>query len=311
MTALEFAAGLGVVAGLMLAGFGRLCRWSQASLAPRDRARCMMAGLAVAVAVIYSGLALLATPAMLELLPGRALANWPLLASGAGPGGEAASWLATCLMLVSGCTVAVSARRCRRERLVLRVERDIGMHERRTDFDVVTVPGAGLVAYSISGRRPQIVLSDGLRGKLGDEGLAAVVAHESAHLRARHGRWLYLMSLTEAALWFAPWVSPSADAIRLSLERWADEDAAGQVGRQALRTALLTAADMDPVPSPAAALSGTDALTERLARLGAPPLATRLCLAGASSLALMAVLAIVGTGGLGAALAVLHHLCGS
>ncbi|SRR5216684_4432678 len=59
--------------------------------------------------------------------------------------------------------------------------------------------------------------------------------------------------------------------LRPWLERWADEDAARQVGRRALRAALLTAAGIEAAPLPAAALSGAGTLAERIAALAAGP----------------------------------------
>ncbi len=313
MIFLTLAAGLAVAAGLALAGSGGLYRRAQAGMSPRNLARRAAGSLTGAVVLTYAGLAMLATPAVLQVLPRSALTAWPRLASGLDPGDEAASWLAACLLLVSACAVAVRARRCRRQRRVLRVEPGVGRQERRAGFDLVTLPGAALVAYSLGCRRPQIVLSEGLRSRLDNEGVAAVVAHEAAHLRARHDRWLHLAGLADAALWFVPWVRSATGGLRLSLEQWADEDAAREVGRQALRAALLAAAGLEPVPSPAAALSVADALAERLAMLAAEPGegARRLGLAGMSSLAAVAAAGVAGAGGLGAALAVLHQLCGT
>jgi beta-lactamase regulating signal transducer with metallopeptidase domain len=173
----------------------------------------------------------------------------------------------------------------------------------------VTLSGAALVAYSLGGHRPQVVLSQGLRDRLDGEGLAAVLAHETAHLRAGHDRWLHLANLAEAALWFAPWARPAAGMLRLWLERWADEDAARQVGRDALRAALLTTAGIEAATPLAAALSGAGALAERIAALAAGPPEGAGRLRGVASLAVTAGTAVAGAGALVAALGVLAHLC--
>jgi hypothetical protein len=97
--------------------------------------------------------------------------------------------------------------------------------------------------------------------------------------------------------------------LRLWLERWADEDAARQVGRYALRAALLTAAGIGPATPLAAALSGAGALAERITALAAGPPEGTGGLRGAAWLAVTAGTAVAGSGALVAALGVLAHLC--
>jgi Zn-dependent protease with chaperone function len=310
MTWLLLAAGLAVAAGLGLAGAVCLpgTRW-RAGLDPRVRARWAAAGLAGAVALTYAGLVLLAVPAVAGVLPQSALAAWPRLLAGPGPGGTAVAWLAAGLLAASAGVVTAQAWRASRQRRMLRVEPDIGTHEHRDGFDLVTLPRAAPVAYSLGGHRPQVVVSQGLRDRLDGGGLAAVLAHEAAHLRAGHDRWLHLARAAEAALWFAPWARPAAGALRLWLERWADEDAARQVGRPALRAALLTAAGIEPATPMAAALSGAGALAERITALAAGPPDGAGGLRAAAPLAVTAMTAVAGAGALVAALGVLAHLC--
>jgi Zn-dependent protease with chaperone function len=310
MTWLLLAAGLAAAAGLGLAGAVCLpgTRW-RPGLDPRARARWAAAGLAGAVALTYAGLALLAVPAVAGVLPRPVLAAWPRLLAGPGPAGAAVGWFAAGLLAVSAGVVTARAGRASRERRVLRVEPGIGRHEHRDGFDLVTLPRAAVAAYSLGGHRPQVVVSQGLRDRLDDKGLAAVLAHEAAHLRAGHDRWLHLARVTEAALWFAPWARAAAGMLRLWLERWADEDAARQVGRPALRAALLTAAGIGPATPLAAALSGAGALAERITALGAGTPERAPGLRGVAWLAVMAGTAAAGTGAVVAALGVLAHLC--
>ena len=194
---------------------------------------------------------------------------------------------------------------------MLRIEDNVGRHEHGGRFEVVTLPGPAVLAYSIGVRRPQVVLSEGLRGLLDGDAVGAVVAHEAAHLRARHDHWLQLVSLAESALWFSPQAAATADTLRLSLEQWADKDAAGEVGTEALRVALLGAAGTGGVSPQAAALPAADALAERLAMLAREPRQgwSGIRLPGVSSLAAMAGSALGGVGGLGTAVIVLEHLC--
>lgn len=310
MTWLLLAAGLAAAAGLGLAAAVCLPGTRQrAGLDPRTRARWAAAGLAGAVALTYAGLALLAVPAVAGVLPRPALAAWPRLLAGPGPGGAAVAWLAVALLGASAGVVTVRTWRASKERRLLRVEPGIGTHEHRDGFDLVTLPRAALAAYSLGGHRPQVVVSQGLRDRLADEGLAAVLAHEAAHLRAGHDRWLHLARMAEAALWFAPWARLAAGMLRLWLERWADEDAARQVGRPAVRTALLTTAGIEPATPLAAALSGAGALAERIMALAAGPPDGAGGLRGAAPLAVTAMTAMAGAGALVAALGLLAHLC--
>jgi Zn-dependent protease with chaperone function len=131
------------------------------------------------------------------------------------------AWLALGVLLSSVTAAAARARRSRQERHVLSVEGGVGVHEQRAGFDLVTLPSTDLVAYSIGGRRPQVVISKGLREQLDGEAIDAVVAHEAAPLRARHDRWLQLVGLAEAALRFVPSVRQATSAVRLSVEQWA------------------------------------------------------------------------------------------
>jgi Zn-dependent protease with chaperone function len=310
MTWLLLTAGLAAAAGLGLAG--AVClpgTRRRPGLDPRAWARLVAAGLAGAVALTHAGLALLAVPAVAEVLPRPALAAWPRLLAGPGWGGVAVAWLAVALLALSAGVVTVRACRASRERRVLRVEPGIGAHEHRDGFDLVTLPRATLAAYSLGGHQPQVVVSQGLRDRLDEEGLAAVLAHEAAHLRAGHDRLLHLARVTEAALWFAPWTARAAGILRLWLERWADEVAARQVGRHALHAALLTVAGLEPLTPPAAALSGAGALAERITALAAGPPEGTGRLRGTASLAVTAGIAVAGAGALAAALGVLAHLC--
>jgi Zn-dependent protease with chaperone function len=305
------SAGIALAAAIALAALGPLSRKALAGLGPCNRAWCAAASLAGAAGLACVSLAFLAVPAVCGLLPRSALRGWPRLSAGVGPVDLILAWFALGVLLTSVVAAAVRARRSWRERRLLLVEGGVGAHESRAGFDLVTLPGAVLVAYSLGGRSPQVVLSEGLRRQLDREAVDAVVAHEAAHLRARHDRWLLLVSLAEAVLWFMPWVGHAASAVRLSVEQWADQAAAQEVGAPALQAALLASAGIEPVPPWAAALSDTDTLAERLAMLQAPPGAGQLRLAGLTSLAAMAAAAAGGAGGLGTVLVLLAHLCGA
>ena len=83
------------------------------------------------------------------------------------------------------------------------------------------------VAYSVPGRRPQIVISQGLRRQVDADLLRFVVDHERAHLRSNHGGVVLLAAALDAVFWFVPGSTRTALAMRLGVERTADEEAAG------------------------------------------------------------------------------------
>jgi Zn-dependent protease with chaperone function len=293
-----------VAAGFVLLACAAVGR---TDMVPARAARLVMASLLAAAAFIYLALALVAGPLLLAVLPSSALSEvcrreLAQLAHG----GPVQVLLAAAIVLASMCAVAARMRRCLRERGGLRVEPEIGSHEQRREFDLVTLPCDRPVAYSLGGRRSQVVISRGLRDRLDEPGLAAVVAHEAAHLRARHDRWLVLAALLETALWFVPWAERATSALRLHLERWADEHAARTVGRGAVRAGLLAAVDAVPLPRTAAALSPAAALAERLAMLSEEPPEPGARLGRFTALTVGSVAA---SGGLVAFLAVLAHMC--
>jgi Zn-dependent protease with chaperone function len=302
-----------LAAGLMLAWCGAAVRWASAGRMGRGTARQVVVFLFAAVAFTHVAFAMLAAPLVVGLLPAVEL---PPVCRRAlqelGKGGPVVGWFAVALLAVSVSLVLRQVRTVRRQRRDLRVEPEVGTHQIGAQFDLVTLPSALPVAYSLGGRRRQVVVSDGFRARLDDEGLAAVVAHEAAHLRARHDRWLAVAALLDAALWFVPWARTAVATLQLSVECWADAEAAGAVGRPALRTALLATVGAAPVPPHLAAMSRAGgALVHRLRLLavdGAPaagdPPRVRL---GRPLLAMLAT----GAMGVGVAgtLVLLHHVC--
>ena len=123
-----------------------------------------------------------------------------------------------------------------------------------------------------SGRTSQVILTTGLLEALTPYEIDLVCAHEEAHLRHRHSHYLAAALVVERAVWFWPPARTSARTLRLALERWADEDAAGdeQSSRNRLRSALVTVATQSEF-SGLAAFSGMDGLIERLSALDKPP----------------------------------------
>ena len=71
------------------------------------------------------------------------------------------------------------------------------------------------------------MLSSGLIELLDDDEQAVVLAHEQAHARHRHDRYLLVAQLAAAAV---PALRPLTSRVQFSIERWADEAAAAECG---------------------------------------------------------------------------------
>jgi len=156
------------------------------------------------------------------------------------------------------------------------------------------VPGALVVdhpaatAYCVPGLRSRIVISAGALDLLDQDELAAVLAHERAHLRERHD----LVLLPFAALLRAfRWVSVAREAeaaVSLLVEMHADDRALRHRPARELATALLRVGAAGWVHAPAGALAVADGeVAARVSRLLRPD--PKL---PAPALALVAVVAV-------------------
>jgi Zn-dependent protease with chaperone function len=101
------------------------------------------------------------------------------------------------------------------------------------------VPGDVPTAYAVGGRSGRIVVSTAMLSALGAGERRALLAHEHAHLRHRH---FVFVQLTELAAAANPLLLPVVAAVRRSIERWADEDAAVLVGDRRLAARSLARA---------------------------------------------------------------------
>jgi Zn-dependent protease with chaperone function len=156
------------------------------------------------------------------------------------------------------------------------------------------VPGALVVdhpaatAYCVPGLRSRIVISAGALDLLDQDELAAVLAHERAHLRERHD--LVLLPFT-ALLRAFRWVSVAREAeaaVSLLVEMHADDRALRHRPALELATALLRVGAAGWVHAPAGALAAGDGeVAARVSRLLRPD--PRLPVA---ALALVAVAAV-------------------
>jgi Zn-dependent protease with chaperone function len=95
-------------------------------------------------------------------------------------------------------------------------------------------------AYALPGNPGQIVVSTGMLRSLAPDERRVLLAHERAHLRCRHHRYVRLTQLSAAAI---PVLAPLNARVRHATERWADEEAVREVGdRSVVARAIARAA---------------------------------------------------------------------
>lgn len=158
------------------------------------------------------------------------------------------------LVLAVAGVVAASAHVVRLAAQHRRVAREL---PRSPAGDVVVVPGAQPAAFAFSGgRHARVIITTALLELLPDPALReAVIEHERSHLRHHH---LLLRCVTEVAARLNPLLRPVVAAVNDATERWADEDAARQVGPETVARALLTVAlaGSAPLPGVVSSLTG-------------------------------------------------------
>lgn len=121
------------------------------------------------------------------------------------------------------------------------------------------------LAFSLPGKPGVIVATEGLRRHLSPAGVAAVLAHERAHLRGRHHLLATITGVASRTFRFVPLFREAPSALNDLVELAADEEAVREQGVGAVRAAL-RAVTWDPAPNGALAI-GQDAIELRLAHL--------------------------------------------
>ncbi|WP_439381209.1 M56 family metallopeptidase [Amycolatopsis lexingtonensis] len=206
----------------------------------------------------------------------------------------------TVLAAVTGRLALASLRRRRRRNVLhrrhLTALRLTGARDTRP-VPTLWLPEARPIAYSLGGRRPLVVASDGLAARLTARELGAVLAHERAHVRRHHHLLTGWSEVLGRTLGFVPLMRELPVAVRLLVELAADQAAAAQCGPEPLRSALLSIRAVDGPPR-ALALAGADT-TIRLSRLGnGSPTAAAVTITGGVTAVLapaaVAVLLVVG-----------------
>ena len=264
-----------VTAGLLLAVVVLLCTVLPARLAgagwPR---RAPAAGLLLWQAVGLAGgvVALLAASTValspfgddhlgaLAALDPTAAPWWSWLAAAV----ALAVFLRLTSVLVASTTRTLRARR--RHRILLDVVAEPSAELRGARVLAHDVP----VAYCLPGLRARVVLSRGVLDRLDDAEVAAVLAHERAHLVARHDLVVLPFVALGATFPRLPAVRTAVAEVALLVEMLADDRAVRRHDRQVLARALY-AVGTGAVPAGGLGAGGEDVLVRARRLLDPPP----------------------------------------
>ena len=136
-------------------------------------------------------------------------------------------------------------------RVGLRTARHRRRHRELLDLvghPLPALPGGRLLdsptatAYCLPGLRSRMVVTSGALSTLSPPALAAVLAHESAHLSQRHDLVVMPFVAWQTALPFLPSARTARAAVALLVEAMADDAARSRIGAQPLGEALTTVA---------------------------------------------------------------------
>lgn len=270
---------LGYAALLVAVVAPRLVRAAWPERAPRLAIAAWLALCASAVtSVVLAGVVLtVPAPRMSGSLAGLlAECEMALRAGYAHPGGEALSWAGGALAAAVAARTAwcaagsltATARAARRH------SGRLGLAGRRDErLDAFVVDHGEPAAYCVPGSRNPVVLTTGALRLLDDAQVAAVLAHERAHLAGRHHLLVALAGVPARAF---PWVPAfgraRAEVARLA-ELAADDAAARRSPRLTVAEALLalgTAPAAAPAPAGMLGAGGSGA-ADRVRRLITAP----------------------------------------
>ncbi|MFG1708646.1 M56 family metallopeptidase [Nonomuraea sp. M3C6] len=151
--------------------------------------------------------------------------------------------------------VAAELAAARRERCRHLAVLDMVAH-RDADLGALVLEHSAATAYCLPGRGGRIVLTTSALAALDERRLAAVLAHERAHLRGRHHLLVAIARGLKRAFPVIPLFAVAAEEISRLTELVADDAAVKRAGRLTVADALLTLADDRMTPAAALAASG-------------------------------------------------------
>ena len=296
---------------IVLAGIGLIVLPSSARhqlerLRPTTWCRISSISLRFGLGLLQFGLAATAAPTLFRMLGVDQAAEACSRALGPVPPGGALTGT-TAMVLLS---LVVAARRrgrrhARRTIELVRIEPWLGTHVTLDGIDYVTLPSDRPLAYAVPGATPQVVVSERLPAELTADEFAAVLRHETSHLRHQHHRHLTLACEIDTSFGWLTAARRSTATLRLAVERVADEDAiTTSEHRSHVRSALVKTATslVTAVPT----FTPLDTVTHRLAALDRPP--NTAGIHRLTSVAVMIVPLATATAGATAWILASHHL---
>jgi Zn-dependent protease with chaperone function len=255
-----------------------MARQTRFRRAPRA---ALVAWQAVTVGGIVAALA--TAPAAVPWLIG---ADHPLRHVGVVAVATVASGVVLARLLVSGHLVGTRLRAMRADHREL-VD-IIAAHDQRVRVLQHPTP----TAYCIPGRQSRVVLSQGVLDALPPDQLAAVVAHEDAHLRARHDLLLEFFTVAHQSVPRALRSESALAEVRLLVEALADRAAVRESGEVATARALLTIAE-GRAPEAALGAGTTAPVRMRLLAAGPHPVLSAVAYAYAAAACVVPVVLLV------------------
>jgi Zn-dependent protease with chaperone function len=266
-----------------------------ARLEPRLATWLLTATTVALAAFSTAALALMAASALARVPVLAALGDYSQPALRRGDPVPALAGMAAALLLTAAAVAVAVVIRARARALAESYRRAASM---APGGRVVVVPGHSIEAYALPGSPGRIVVSGRLLDALNDRGRAALLAHEYAHLAARHHLFTTVAHLAAAA---NPLLLPVARAVDYTVERWADERAAAITGdRRLVASTIGQVALLSTGPRPARlrttlAITGARDRSVSLAWAGPVPrrVAALLAPPPRRQLALLAIVAIL------------------
>lgn len=239
---------------------------------PAHRVRLILGVLVTGLFLVEAGLVLWSLPIMLDILGFTDLAVLcRRMLGGLAPGGVVGGVTAGLASLWVGGAAVKGGWGVSRAQRDLRIESFHAPRETHESFDLFVIPSSKPMAYTVGGRRPQVVLSSAVADGFTPELVRVITAHESVHARHRHHRFLATATAIQAAVGWLPPVLRAVKMVRLSLERWADEDASlvAPRGRADVKNALLAVCMGHPTPG-VVGFGSPDMVSERISALEKP-----------------------------------------
>jgi len=291
-----------VLSGMAILAVSNVVAGLSANAHPEHQSKLILGALGTGAVLFVSGLVLWSAPTVLDMVGMTDLALvCRRMIGGLVPGGRVGGLtmaVAAAVIVLAGGRGGLNVVRTQRR---LRVEMLLAPHVQQEGYDLVVLPTARQLAYTVGGRRPQIVLSQGLVDT-NPRIVESIAAHERVHARQRHHRYLGAAAVIGAAFGWIPTVSRALDGLHLALERWADEEAAltSRGGRAGLRKALLTAS-VGPVAEAVPGFGGPTMVAARIDALAQDPPSRssqpmRIANLAAGAAALLAISAVGWTG---------------